>query len=276
MIAPLDRDQSSLRPFGAAVALLVAAVAVGFFLLTSLGDENASEAAYRTLGAFTSANIVAEPDSASEKAVSAGLAIAGGVFYLVLLVFGVREVAVRRFSDSWRDRQLRERIEKMHDHFVVCGYGNVGAAVVSAFLERGQSVVVVDVNTANLERAKTDAQRTSAESRLVALLGDASQAAVLEDAGVGQASALVACVGKDGENLFIALTAKLCNPTVRVIARATDDDGGKRLSEVRDKIDSVWFPYRSAGREIVQLALASESSARTGHSVTTQGQGATL
>jgi Trk K+ transport system NAD-binding subunit len=148
--------------------------------------------------------------------------------------------------------------------------------VVSAFLERGQSVVVVDVNIANLERAKTDAQRASAESRLVALLGDASQAAVLEDAGVGQASALVACVGKDGENLFIALTAKLCNPTVRVIARATDDDGGKRLSEVRDKIDSVWFPYRSAGREIVQLAIASESSARTGHSVTTQEQGATL
>src|SRR5205814_7774434 len=39
------------------------------------------------------------------------------------------------------------------------------------------------------------------------------------------------CVADDPENVFIALTAKRCNPDIEIVARATSDEGEKNLKE---------------------------------------------
>jgi len=251
-----ERRRISLY-IGSVVVLFVGIVAAGLLLLIWVGDEPASEAIYRTLGAFTTASIVPEPDSSGERAVSAGLAIAGGLFYLFLVGFVVREIALRRLlSQGWADRAIRRRIRGLTGHYIVCGYGNIGRAVVREFLRRGRKVVLVDLKAANVERARADARLEGHDDDLLVVEGEASHSAVLEKAGIATAAALVACVGTDGENLFIALTAKACSSGVRVVARAADDEGARRLRST-DEVDAVWSPYASAGEGIVGLALAS-------------------
>ena len=236
-------------------ALFTAIVATGLTLLMAVGDEGAGEALYRTLGAFTTASTVEAPDSEVEKAVSAGLSIAGGLYYLFLVGFVVREVAIRKmFSEGWQLREQRRRIGRMKDHFIVCGYGNVGRAVSRVLLQHGHSVVVVDLKQENIDAAREHARLVDRETQLVGILGEASHLEILKHANIESASALIACVGTDGENLFIALTARQGNEQIRVIARAADDEGAARLASMKPPVDAVCDPYSSAGKEIAKLA----------------------
>lgn len=247
---------------GLATALFAAIVTTGLTLLMAVGGESASEALYRTLGAFTTASIVTEPDSAGERAISAGLAIAGGLFYLFLVGFVVREVAVRRLlSQGWQFREQRRRIGGMKDHYIICGYGNVGRAVTRVLLGEGCSVVVIDMKQENLDAARDEATRIGRGDQLVGVVGEASRSEVLESANIAQARALIACVGTDGENLFIALAARDKARHVGVIVRAADHEGAQRLRNMSDEIDAVCDPYTSAGHEIARLATKGSAAA---------------
>ena len=138
-------------------------------------------------------------------------------------------------------------MDNLSGHVLVCGYGHVGRAVVKALVAGGQPVVVIDVGQDNVDAARQEGA--------LAILGDADEDEILQQAGVTRATALVATVGSDAQNLYIAFAARRCNDHLRLVARAADPESKLNL-EAAGLFDEISTPYESAGRELAGFALA--------------------
>jgi voltage-gated potassium channel len=141
--------------------------------------------------------------------------------------------------------RMKNRIEHLSDHYILCGYGRVGEEIVREFVDRGLPFVVVEQNPDAVDRC------TLAGHLLIQ--GDAADDDVLIEAGIARAKTLLAASDSDSGNTYITLTAKALNPNVFVIARA-----GKRESEPRVRragADRVISPYTLSGRRMALSAI---------------------
>jgi len=81
---------------------------------------------------------------------------------------------------------------------------------------------------------------------------------VLLAAGIKQATALLALLNADPENLFTVLTARELNPTLHIIARTETTSSESRM--LRAGADSIISPYASAGRRVADKILKATKS----------------
>ena len=104
----------------------------------------------------------------------------------------------------------------------MCGYGETGATLVRTLTERGRHAVVVDSDD---ERTKVIQLQELRES-VPALHGDASLTLHLQEAGLQHPACIgvVALTDDNEANLKIAITAKLLNPSTKVICRSDSHD----------------------------------------------------
>lgn len=100
-------------------------------------------------------------------------------------------------------------------NIVVAGAGAVGEQVAAALVAAGNAVGLVDLDPA---RAAQLAGRGFS-----VVTGDAGVADTLEEAGALRADVLVACTGRDDENLVISLLARRRLEVPRVVARVNDE-----------------------------------------------------
>jgi|SRR5579863_551156 len=84
-------------------------------------------------------------------------------------------------------------------HFIVCGLGETGMQIVQNLCDADESVVVVDLKGDSANAAAVERQK------IPVLRGDAAKPAVLRQAGLMRASAVIVCTGKDTVNADIAL-----------------------------------------------------------------------
>ena len=186
----------------------------------------------------------------------APLGTGGRIFTIFLIVFGVGTafyllttfVALVIEGDlgaALGVTRMKTRIEQLHDHFILCGYGRVGEEIARELVERKVAFVVVESNPDTMQRAV-------AAGHLV-VEGDAASDDVLEQAGIRRARTLLAASDSDSGNTYITLTAKALNADVFVVARA-----GKRESEARVRragADRVVSPYALSGRRMALSAI---------------------
>ncbi|MDR2616159.1 MAG: TrkA family potassium uptake protein [Oscillospiraceae bacterium] len=100
---------------------------------------------------------------------------------------------------------------------VVVGCGRLGAHIASTLSEEGGSVVIIDLTR--------DAFLKLAPSfDGVTLTGDATELPILEEAGLRDASALIAVTERDNTNIMVAQMARALYGVPRVIARLYDPD----------------------------------------------------
>ena len=114
---------------------------------------------------------------------------------------------------------MDKRIAHMRDHVVVCGWGRVGRAVADDLARSGKVVVVVDSDSERLRQLEHPT-----------VIGDATLDATLRDAGIEHASALVAALTGDAENLFVTLSGRSINPGLFIVARAREEESVPKLA----------------------------------------------
>jgi trk system potassium uptake protein TrkA len=98
---------------------------------------------------------------------------------------------------------------------VMVGGGRAGLAVANHLTQKGHQVTLVDSDASVTRRA-------SEQYGLVALTGDATVAAILEDAEIGQSDVVVAMLRRDADNLAVALLARSAG-VPRVMVRMRDN-----------------------------------------------------
>ncbi len=141
-------------------------------------------------------------------------------------------------------RRMERAISKLSGHHILCGYGRVGRQVAREFAADGVPFVIIEHDPDTVEEC-------SAEGYLT-LLGEASDDAVLEEAGVRRARGLVAAVDSDADNVFVVLSARKLSPKLHIVARASSDESAAKLQMAG--ADRTLSPYAVGGRRLASLA----------------------
>ncbi|WP_426169291.1 potassium channel family protein [Sandarakinorhabdus sp. DWP1-3-1] len=114
-------------------------------------------------------------------------------------------------KDSWSRVRTRMIGDKLHDHFIVCGYGASGAAAVEELCREGISadaIVVVDSDPAAIAAAVA--------TGTTGVTGDATHNATLEAAFIHRARGVLIATGRDDTAALVTLTARQLNHAVPI------------------------------------------------------------
>jgi voltage-gated potassium channel len=176
---------------------------------------------------------------------TAGLALLGVGLFVVILGLAATSIVEGRVSLFSRSRRMRRRVDELRGHFIVCAYGRVGRAIAGELEAEGVPFVVVD-SKAELE---PDLERDGQ----CYLIGDASDEAVLRQAGIERAQGLICAVDSDAENVFITIVARSLSPALLIVARAAREQSADRLH--RAGATHVVSPYVTSGRRMANLAV---------------------
>lgn len=181
---------------------------------------------------------------------------AGLVFTMVLIVFGVSigfwsvasliEVAVsEELRHTYRRRKMQNEINKLRNHFIICGYGRMGQEIIRVFRHTNTPHVVIEINPEQIPRLVAQ--------NVLFIEGNASDDKVLQAAGIMAAKGLVTVAASDQENVFITLTARGINPNLFIVARSILQDNEGKLK--RAGANRVMSPYITGGRRMAFAAL---------------------
>lgn len=138
---------------------------------------------------------------------------------------------------EWRQRML----EKLRDHYIVCGYGRMGRNVAEELAKRNMPFVIIDRSEEVVENCR--------QHGYVTLLGNAANDEVLKRAGIYRAKSLIATAPSDAENVFIVLTARELCPSLTIVSRMNYDDSESKLR--RAGANEVISPYDIGGKRMV-------------------------
>ena len=184
------------------------------------------------------------------------LSDSGQLFTIVLVIFGFGLVAAAgafvgnlllegNWIQLYKWRKVKKMLQDLHDHYIICGHGQVGQLVSEELIRHELPVVVLDNSEAALLRCK--------ELGIPHLQCDAMEEENLQIAGIDRAKGLISVVDRDADNVFIVLTARSLNPDLFVCARAGSKGVEKKL--LRAGVDKVVSPYASAAIRITQKVL---------------------
>jgi voltage-gated potassium channel len=142
-------------------------------------------------------------------------------------------------------RRLHHMLETIRDHFIVCGYGRIGAIVTDQFRRQGIQFVIVERDTVRA--------RAALNLGMLVVEADATREDVLKEAGIDRARGLIAAVGTDAENVYTVLSARVLNPNLFIVGRAEGEDSVLKLE--RAGANRVISPYQIGAMQMAQTAL---------------------
>ncbi len=234
------------RRFLFLIAAVLVTLAIGTVGFTVIADYPPFDAFYMTLTTMTTVGYgEIHP-----------LGRAGRIFNSFLIVFGVTTIFIaigamtqtiieQQFGELIGRRRNKRMIDKLKDHYIVCGFGRVGRGAAAELQHANVPFVVADINPERVERAMT--------AGMLAAVADSTRDETLRQLGIDRARGLVAALATDADNLFVLLSAKGLNPKIYVAARAAEESAEQKMR--RAGADAVFAPYAITGHRLAQSLL---------------------
>jgi len=139
---------------------------------------------------------------------------AGAGYFLYIAGVIIQFIVEGEIQSILGRKRLDRKINKLENHYIVCGYGRIGRVLCQLIKEESNDIVVIENDD--------DLIGTLEKDRMHYLHGDASDEELMEKAGIKRASFLVAALGTDTANVFLVLTARQLNPDIYIMARASN------------------------------------------------------
>jgi voltage-gated potassium channel len=115
-------------------------------------------------------------------------------------------------SGLLRGSKMKKTIQKLNDHYIVCGGGETGFPVLMELDKNGETSVLIEQ-----DEGKIDICRSI--PNLLYIKGDATEDENLVAAGIGKARGLLIVLSSDKDALYVTMTARMLNPQLRIITR---------------------------------------------------------
>jgi len=184
------------------------------------------------------------------------LSLAGRIFNSFVMIFGVgviflaigtmtEFVIAAQLGETFGRRRMKRMIEKLEQHYLLCGYGRVGRSAAAELSRSGVPFIVIDTDATRIEAATKRGYLT--------MQADASTDETLQEARIGSARGLIAALASDAQNLFLVLSAKALNPSLKVASRV--DEEGSEAKLRRAGADATFRPYNITGFRLAQAIL---------------------
>ncbi len=167
---------------------------------------------------------------------------------LVFLILGALGQALLEFefNNLFGRRRMEREIARLNSHYIICGAGRVGRAVARQLESKPAQFIILESDAAKADRIR-------AEYNWLVVHADATLEAQLLAARIDHAAGLVAATTTDATNTYVVLTARSLNPTLKIIARASEESAEKHMRTAG--ADQVVSPYGFAGFRIAEAFL---------------------
>jgi len=180
----------------------------------------------------------------------------GRLFTILLIFFGVgffvylAGVVVQfmvegRIRTILGRRSLDKKIDRLKNHYIVCGYGRIGRVLCKNLQRKPLDLVVIEKDR--------DLVPVMDEDKVLYVCGDVSDEANLIKAGIKRAKGLIAVLATDADNVFLVLTARQLNPDLYIVARACQAESKAKLRAAG--ANNVESPYEMGGVSMAQRIL---------------------
>lgn len=144
--------------------------------------------------------------------------------FVWVMFFGTAyQLALKQFTEGYRMAKLKASLEH---HTIVCGVGHTGLAAIKELLAKGtnpEQILAIDI--------RDERVRAAVELGIVAIRGDATHEAALQDAAVQKAKALIISTGRDDTNTLILLTVRQLHTDIRILVSAKESENVKLLKQ---------------------------------------------
>jgi len=244
-------DGISPRRIAFAFAALGAVLALGTVGFRWSTDESWLQSFYRAVVTSALLGLDTIPKNDSSRILSIFMVLAGVTIFAFVASTVVEGIAQGVLSGGLAEKRRRRAIDKLRDHYIICGYGRVGQRIGSEFRAAGADYVVVDFHE--------DALTAARERKDYFIEGDGTDEESLAEAGLERARGLVASSDSDADNVYITLSARAVRPDLLVVARASNEDAAKKL-EIAGA-GRIVQPYAAAGRVMANLMLRPQVTA---------------
>jgi voltage-gated potassium channel len=241
----------TLRHFIRAVAAFFLALLAGTAAFAAFLDESGLQAFYRSTITLSLTGIDTKPQGTGGIIATIVLVLVGVAIYGYLASAIVELIAHGVLTGAMSERRRRRVIERISDHYIICGYGRVGRQVAAEFRDAGVPYVVLDFNPDVLEIAR--------EHGIPYIEGSGTNDDDLDAAGLERARGVIASSDSDVDNLYITVSARAERPNMTIVARASTEDAAQKMR--RAGADRVVQPYSAAGSEIAKLMLKPQVAA---------------
>ena len=160
------------------------------------------------------------------------LSDAGRVFTIFLIIFSFSIFAYSlstitshfvegRLKVLFQGNRKTGGITKIKDHIIIVCFGRNGLQTTRDLQLLNKKVVVIEKNHELIV--------ANQKEKVVFVEGDATEDKILELAGIQNASALIATLPIDADNLYVVLTARSLHSDLQIISRASHETSVKKL-----------------------------------------------
>jgi voltage-gated potassium channel len=180
----------------------------------------------------------------------------GRIFTIFLIFFGVglslyvagalvQFIVEGQIRTILGRRRLDKRINRLKNHYIVCGYGRIGKVICDILRKKPFKVVVIEKDKELIPFMEEDG--------LLYISGDTVDESNLQKAGIDRAKGVIAALATDADNVFLVLTAKQLNPGIFIMARASNNDVKSKLIAAGAEI--VESPYEMGAENMAQKII---------------------
>ncbi|MBI5408863.1 MAG: potassium channel protein [Nitrospirae bacterium] len=227
------------------IALIFGVISFGTLGFSIIEGWRIFDSLYMTVITLTTVGYLeVHPLSTAGRAFTIVLILSGVGTMLYALSVGARALLEGEIREILGRRKLSKKIGELKDHYIICGFGRMGKIICREMTQDGAAYIVIE---------KMSEVAASMDKDILIIQGDATQDAVLKEAGIERAQGLISVLSTDADNLYVVLSARGLNSKLRIVARASDEGAEQKL--FRAGADSVVSPYYIGGLRIAHTIL---------------------
>jgi voltage-gated potassium channel len=171
--------------------------------------------------------------------------IIGVVYFLYIAGAVVQFMVEGQIRTILGRRSLDKKIDRLKNHYIVCGYGRIGKTLCTILKRKAVDLVVIEKDQ--------DLIPVMVENKIFYISGDAGDENNLIKAGIQRAKGLIAVLATDTDNVFLVLTARQLNPDLYIMANASHNESKPKL--LAAGANRVELPYDMGAVSMAQRII---------------------
>ncbi len=203
------------------------------------------EALYMTIITVSTVGYKEVRPLSTEEQLFTVVLITASIFIVAYTISVVTEYILSRNNlQLLKKKKVKQQIEKLENHVIVCGFGRNGAQAAVRLKAYKRPFVVIEKDREIIEKHEQD---------ILFVEGDANEDEVLREAGVHRAKFLIVTLPDDAANLFVVLSARQLNSGLFIVSRASQITSQKKLELAG--ANKVIMPDKIGGDHMASLVV---------------------
>lgn len=240
--------ESIFRHLYIALTVLLSFLVIGIAGFMIIEGYTIVEAIYMTVITLSTVGFKeVRPLSAGGQVFTSLLIISSfGTFAYVITIL-TRSLLTGELGRFLKLHRLEKKIQRLSNHTIVCGYGRNGRRAAQKLKAYGQKFVVIEMDKEIIDQYLFD-------QKIPYIQGDATDDAVLQNAGIDRARSVITTLSKDADNLYAVISARSLNPNLIIISRAATESAEKKLKKAG--ANNVVMPEGVGGAHMATLVTS--------------------